>query len=360
MPTCCAVISDQWSVGSDQYSAANSTLPTAQPLTLDSADIERDAHGTIIGVDLARARSSVNDEVLNAALTIPGLKKLRVAGNGISRETLVNIGKQTELEELYLQDTMIHDDDLAVLFATLQPLKRLTLRRCMNVTDAAAESLRQLCALPETRRAMNLALIEMNLGRKTLEVLSASPSRITALDLRDCSRLAPEDYALLRAMPQLTDLKIGGFGINDVVLESVGTLPNLTGLTIEDAMITPGAFSSLLETAAWRTKLTQLVLSRNMTLPDNSLLAIQHLPNLKRLTTNDMTITGRFLISLAENEESRPRLETLSLQKTLLSADSVKALLKYRELKSLNLTGVALSEEMNEALAALDGVEVID
>ena len=197
----------------------------------------------------------------------------------------------------------------------------------------------------------------LNQGRKTLEALAGS--NITALDLRDCSRLLPEDYALLLEMPKLVDLKIGGFGINDKVPEYVAALPNLSGLTIEDAMISPEAFARMLETAAWKPKLAQLILSRNTTLFDDAILPVRHLPKLKRLTVNGMMVTGRFLAQLAENEDARPKLETLSLQKSLLTVDGAQALSRYRELKSLDLSGVAVTDELAEILATLDWPETI-
>ncbi|MCL2623910.1 MAG: hypothetical protein FWD31_09625 [Planctomycetaceae bacterium] len=322
--------------------------------------IERDNGGTIVGVDLAQARASVSDEVLNAALTIRGLKKLRVAGSGISRETLVKIADQTKLEELFLQDTVINNDDLAVILAALPQWKRLTLRRCANVTDDVAESFLARNGRRESLHGLrNLALIEMSIGRTTLETL-AGLSNITALDLRDCSRLVPEDYALLADMPQLVDLKIGGFGINDAVLKYVAPLPNLTGLTVEDAMISPDGFARMLETAAWKSKLTQLVLSRNSMLFDDGLLPIHHLPKLKRLTVNGMMVTGRFLAPPANDESRLPPLEALALRKSLLTGEGAMTLRKYRELKSLDLSGVAMTEELVEIIATLDTLETLN
>jgi hypothetical protein len=315
--------------------------------------IDRNAEGTIVGIDLAQARSSVSDEVLNAALSIRGLKKLRVAGSAISRETLTKIAGQTQLEELFLQDTVVQDDDVAAILTALPELKRLTLRRCANVTDHAAE------AFLAKNNLRNVALIEMNVGREILETLAHSRT-ISALDVRDCSRLTPEDFALVAGMTQLVDLKIGGFGINDKVLEYVAQLPNLTGLTIEDAMISPDAFAKMMETAAWQSKLVLLVLSRNMTLFDAGLLSIQNLPKLKRLTVNGMMVTGAFLEKLAENENTRPKLDTLSLRKTFLTAQGVMALKKYRELKSLDISGVAMTDELVEMIVMLDTLETLN
>ncbi len=337
----------------EQPSAVTPNPETVAAIEAAFGIVERDAVGTVVGVDLARARSSVDDTVLQAALAIPGLKKLRVAGNGISRETLVNIASQTKMQELFLQDTVLQDDDLAKILSALPELKRLTLRRCAKVTDRAAESFTEVTGL------RNLALIEMNLGRETLEALARSQT-VTALDVRDCSRLTPEDYALIAGMTQLTDLKIGGFAVSDKTLESVSQLPNLAGLTLEDTMVSPEAFANMLETARWKEKLAQLVLSRDMTLFDDALPPIQKLPKLKRLAVNGMMVTGAFLEKLAENESVRPKLETLSLRMSLLNVDGAKALQKYRELKSLDLSGVAMTLELAEIVATLDTLETLN
>jgi Leucine-rich repeat (LRR) protein len=242
---------------------------------------------------------------------------------------------------------------MAAILAALPDLKRLTLRRCANLTDQSAETFFAQNSL------RNLALIEMNISHATLETLVRSPS-ITALDLRDCSRLMPDNYAVVEKMPQLTDLKIGGFGINDTVLEHVSQLPNLTGLTVEDAMISPDGFAKMLETATWKNKLTLLVLSRDTMLFDAGLSPIQNLPKLKRLTVNGMMVTGTFLEKLAEDESTRPKLETLSLRKALLTVDGAKALRHYHELKSLDLSGVAMTEELVEIIATLDTLETLN
>ena len=315
--------------------------------------IDRDADGNIVAVNLAQARSSVDDKVLSAALAIPGLKKLRVAGSAISKEALEKIAEQTQLQELFLQDTVIHDESLAAILSKLSELKRLTLRRCINITDDAAELF-----LAKTN-LRNLALIEMNIGCRTIETIGHSRT-VTALDLRDCSRLAPEDYALITKMRQLTDLKIGGFNVNDHVLETVSQLPHLTGLTIEDAMISPEAFARMLETAAWKNSLIQLVLSRDAMLFDDGLLSIRNLPKLKRLTVCGMMVTGTFLEKTAQNENDRLKLETLSLRMSLLTPEGAAALQKYRELKSLDLSGVAMTGELAEIIATLGTLESLN
>lgn len=318
-----------------------------------SGEIGKDSNGRIISVDLAKGRLSVSDEMLRIVLQLPRLKKLRIAGNSITSETLRQIGMQTELEELCLQNTSICNTDLAEILAKVPQLRRLTLRSCNNISDDGIEtviSLHQLRAL---------SLINMNLTRVGLEKIIES-KKVTALDLRQCSQLSAKDYLLLLQMPQLIDLKIAGFSIDDSVLETASQLPKLSGLTIEDAMISPEGFAKMTQNPMLAEKLTTLVLARNSTLFDADLVAIKNLYRLKRLTVKSMMITGEFLKELADDESKRPRLEMLSLEKSLLTLEGVVALKYFRELKSLNLAGVALSQELAENLAVLETPEIIN
>ncbi|MDR1140933.1 MAG: hypothetical protein LBL62_04510 [Planctomycetaceae bacterium] len=316
-------------------------------------EVERAANGTIINVDLAKGRSSVSDEVLQDSLRLPGLKKLRVAGAAVTSETLRQIAKQTNLEKLYLQDTPICDEDLAVLLPALSQLQNLTLRGCNNVTD---KGLKPVLALPKLRA---LALIRMNLTRQGLEKVVVS-KKITALDLRQCSELKTEDYLLLLQMSSLSDLKIAGFSIDDSVLETVAQLPKLTGLTLEDTIISPEGFAKMTAQQNITENLTSLILARNSMLFDAGLEPLKNLRHLKRLSVNTMMVTGEFLNTLASEESKRPKLENLSLEKSLLNPEGAAALKHFRELKSLNLTGVALSQELADIITALETPETIN
>jgi hypothetical protein len=184
--------------------------------------------------------------------------------------------------------------------------------------------------------------------------------RITALDLRQCSRLLPEDYSLLTRMTQLTDLKIAGFSIDDSVLETVVQLPKLSGLTVEDAMISPEGLAKITANSTITEKLTSLILARNTAIFDTGLESLKNLHRLKRLSVNGMMITGEFLAILAVEESKRPKLETLSLEKSLLTPEGAAALKHFRELKSLNLTGTVLSQEIAEIIAALETPEILN
>ncbi|MDR1958582.1 MAG: hypothetical protein LBQ54_06020 [Planctomycetaceae bacterium] len=316
-------------------------------------EVERDRKGTLIGVNLAKGRSSVPDEILQQALLIPNLRKLRAAGGTVSQETLGKIAGQKSLEELYLQDTPVRDADLQVILSGLPKLTRLTLRSSPNVTDQG------ISHIAAHSRLKSLSLIGIPLSRAGLEEILRMKT-VKGLDLRDCSSLTSEDYTLLAGMPQLTDLKVGGFSITDEVLKTMVKLPNLTGLTIDDAMISPAGFAEMASNKDWAAKITTLVFNRDMQLFDEAMLSLRHFPNLRRLTICDMMVSGEFLEKLAAEETARPKLETLSLRKTLLTLEGVTALKKYRELTSLDLSCVSVTPEMMEILNRLDSLKTLN
>ncbi|MDR0329055.1 MAG: hypothetical protein LBI05_12260 [Planctomycetaceae bacterium] len=316
--------------------------------------VERNQEGAIIGVDLARDRASASDDVLRSALSIPNLKRFRFAGGSIAAESLEGIMQQRDLEELYLQDVPIGDDDWRPLIEGHPKLSRLTLRRMPNLSS------KELAALPRRiPKLRNLSLINMELSGESLAEIALSEI-LAALDLRNCSRLRAEDYACLTSMPKLIDLKIGGFGVTDDVLAKIAPLPLLRGLTIDDAIITPEGFATWTSNFASADKLETLVLSRNSALFDPALLPIKNFPKLKRLTVNGMMVTGSFLEQLAEDETTRPKLQRLSLRKAFLSEEGLTALKKYPELRILDLSGVAITAELVEIILSLDRLEELD
>lgn len=312
--------------------------------------VERNENGEIVAVDLAHGRASATDEVLDKALTIPGLKRFRLAGD-VAAQTFSKLSTQTELEEFFVRDVPVADDELVSVLASLPKLKRLTLRRLSNATD------KTIMSLPD--RLTQLALIDMNVTSSGLHVL-ARKQTLRAVDLRNCGRLTASDYDELKRLPKLSDLKIGGFAVNDAVLETIVTLDGLTALTIDDSLISPDAWKTFSSVFRSRDKLETLALNRCPALFDDALKTLKEFPKLKRLTLGGMMITGSFLDALAEDELKRPKLHRLDLRKSLLTVDGANALKKYPELRYLDLSGTALTPDLAEVLGTLAFLETID
>ena len=347
-----------WSLPEKAMSEPVVSLPNTKAIEEQIASafgaVERNEKGVIIGVDLARERASANDDVLRAALSLPGLKRFRLAGGSVTAEVLAGLAKQHDLTELYLQDVPIRDAEWSSILDELAKLERLTLRRLANLSGVELGTLPR--RLPKLR---NLALIEMDFTGETLADID-KPELLAALDVRNCGRLVARDYQRLGAMQKLADLKIGGFGVTDEVLAAIVPLSGLVGLTIDDALITPDGFDKFITQSASANKLRTLVLGRDSALFDTALVSLKKLPKLERLTVNGMMVTGSFLDRLAEEEATRPKLQRLSLRKAFLSEEGVAALKKYPELRILDLSGVALTPEMVEIITSLDSLEELD
>lgn len=309
--------------------------------------IERDSEGKIIAVDLANERASADDNTLKQVLKLPNLKSLRAAGGTITSEAFAGLREQTELENLFLKDLTVNDADLARALTSLTKLKRLTLRRLQNVTE--------LPALPSLR---NLALIEISFTEKTLRSVLAM-KQLAALDLRNCSGLTAENYKTLTAFKNLVDLKIGGFAVNDDVLKAITPLPKLTGLSVDDSFITAEGFARYADETPSSATLKTLVLNKG-TLLDDDLMPLKKLPKLDRLTLNDMILTGTFLARLAEDKDNRPKLKTLSLRKTLLTAEGAAGLKNYPEIMSLDLSGTGIDAEIAQSVVSLPALKTLN
>jgi len=315
--------------------------------------IERDASGTIIGVNLAAGRVSVTDEILQQALLIPNLKSFSVVGSRLSPQAFSGLKNQPKLETLFLQDVPLDDRELDEMISLVPALRRLTLRRLNRVGESGMMSaLRDL-------QLQSLALIEMSPTRPILEKIAESPG-LTALDLRFCSNLTKDDYALLGVMKQLTDLKIGGFAVDDSVLEIMPTLQNLRGLSIEGSSISGNGLAELASHEAWAAQLELLVLNRNTAVYDAGLASLCSFHGLKRLTVSDMMVNGDFLQALAETESIRTQLETLSLPKTYLTAENAGILTRFPNLKKLDLSHNLITPDLLETIAGLDALESLN
>jgi hypothetical protein len=315
--------------------------------------VERDSQGSIIGVDLALERASATDEVLKLALTLPNLKKLRLAGSTISAEAFALLKTQSDLEELFLHNLILRDEDFLPVVSALPKLTRLTLRRLSHISDTGVTPLFRFPALRQ------LSLIDMPLTGASLQAIGESTT-LVVFDVRDCAQLVPDDYKILLQRPQLVDLRIGGFAVNDQCLEIVSQFPALKALTLEDSLMSAKGFERFIADSLSTGSLETLVLNRNMALTNDALLALGHLPRLRRLILTDAMVTGVFLERLAEDEQKRPKFNDLALRKTLLSEEALGTLKRYPELRSLQMSGIALSKSGVETLLSLSQLERLD
>ncbi|MCL2744846.1 MAG: hypothetical protein FWE67_13440 [Planctomycetaceae bacterium] len=247
-------------------------------------------------------------------------------------EEKTSVVQSPELTGLLLKDMDFSDAEftaalkLAGALKSSPQLKQLTLRRLPKITF-----------IPKIDTLRNLSLIELNITGKMFDSILEMKD-LTALDLRFCCGITPEQYKRLNLLPKLKDLKIGGYTVNDEVLKTITPLPNLTGLTLDDTAVTAKGLADYIERSPSAKTLQMFVLNKG-TLTDDDLLPLNRLPKLTRLVVSDSMVSGSFLGKWAADETTRPKLNRLSLKNTLLNEENAEHLKKYKELSETILTG---------------------
>jgi len=308
--------------------------------------------GKITEVDVAANRSSVDDVAFSLIVQLSDLKKLSLSGGSLTEESLKKLESLTSLEELSLVDTVTSDDDLASLCRNLKKLRRLTLRRLINLSDHGLKSLHSL------KELRNLALLNLSIGGSGLETVS-SLSSLRALDLRGCNQLHSEDYLFLAGMTVLTDLKIGGASVNTEVLRMIASLPNLTGLTVEDAVVPAEVWEELFANPQWAENMTSLAFARMYTINDRVLEKLSGFKKLKTLSLRALPVRGSFVSNLAPDSPLFTNLHTLGMTKNYAMADEILQLKRFKNLKKLDFSATLMTLEKIEALCTLDQIEVL-
>ncbi len=308
--------------------------------------VERNEQGNVIAVDLSKGREVFENDMLLRALTFPELRTLRIGFCAVSPDLIHRIAALRHLEELYFRETPIDDAGLEAILTSIPRLKRLTLRRIPAITDAG------IAPLAAAKELKALSCISLSLTGRSLDVLSTSKT-LSSLDIRLCGDIAREDYEKLAGIARLTELKIGGGTIDDSVLETVGRLPNLTSLLVEDAQITPEGLLSLLHRQDFADRLRWFGLSRIRAIDDRALEGLRRCPRLRTVAMKEMPVSGDFLDRLVGDDGTPMPLETLSLNQTELIETAFPKIARFVTLKRLDLAGVLVNAEALKSLAGL-------
>jgi hypothetical protein len=305
--------------------------------------------GKITEVDVVTNRSSVDDVSFAIIVQLNGLKKLSLSGGALSAGSLKSLESLSSLEELYLVDTNTTDNDLASLCQNLKNLKRLTLRRLTKLSDQGLNSLHSL------KELRNLSLLNLSIGGPGLESVSELSS-LRALDLRGCNQLHAEDYQHLTKMAALADLKIGGASINADVLRAIATLPNLTGLTVEDATVTADVWDELFSNPRWSENMTSLAFARMYSVTDHILEKLANFKKLKSLSLRAVPVRGSFVRNLSPDSPLFVNIQTLGMTKNYATPEEIRQLKQFRNLKKLDFSATPMTLEKIEAIGTLDQI----
>ena len=296
--------------------------------------------GDVIGVDVARRQTPIDEDILRTILKFPQLSVLRLSVHTVSTETLDELASQSHLREFLLRDAPLDDTQLIVLLKGLPALKRLSLHRLNRITDKAMDAI-----VPLDQLAV-VALIDLEVTGHSLTQLQKLP-RLRSLDLRYCTRLQVEDYQELLKFKSLTELKLGGSKVDNRVVEQVAMLPKLTSLGLEDSPASASAFQQLATPPERAKRIESLAITRCYGVTDDALSVITKMPNLTTLSIRECPVTDAFLTKLSKPPfDHHPKLQTLVVSNAFLTEDAFVALERFaNSLRRLDLTGVALSSD---------------
>ena len=170
-----------------------------------------------------------------------------------------------------------------------------------------------------------------------------------------CHQIQVADLAVLAAMEQLVDLKLGGYSVTDDQLAAVAELPRLQSLTIEDAAISRNGLRRLAEGRS-AASLQQLAFTRCAALNDEACESLTPFRELRGLVLRDVPVTGAFLRRLP----GRGQWERLSLSQTYVTAEGLEGLEDCQQLRYLDLLRTFSNREIIEKLRDLPRLERLD
>ncbi|MHB8862907.1 MAG: leucine-rich repeat domain-containing protein [Pirellulaceae bacterium] len=296
--------------------------------------MERADNGAPVALDLASERVFADDALIRDALEFPHLKQLRLAVSKAAPESVAELSRLSELEDLFLQDAPLNDSALATLLRALPQLRRLTLRRLSQVTDRALES------LPDCKRLDAVALIEMSgITGRTLQTLQQVP-QLRLLDVRNCGQLTTSDFSFLSALRSLEELKLGGPAINDEVLVLVAQHPLLSALSLDDAQVSSACLQRLADSHDMANRLKSISFTRCFGVTDESLHPLRAFANLDSLALRDIMLTGTFLQFVHDAADEPLPLKSLRITDAFLTDEALTPLpAMFSALTRIDLSG---------------------
>ncbi|MGQ9760288.1 MAG: leucine-rich repeat domain-containing protein [Thermogutta sp.] len=307
------------------------------------AGLEFDLEGRLTGVDLAGDRRSGGDQEISLAVQLPHLKRLRIAGFGVTADGVKHLANAKNLEELALENTQIDDAGLESL-KSLPRLWSLNLRRSVKLTDRAVETLADFPQLT------HLYLLENQFSAAALAKLAEIP-RLRLLDLRSCSAVNAALIERLSGMERLAAIRLRGYNVDDDCLRAVGRFSNLTSFTLEES---PASNTGLAALA--RLRLESLTLFRCNAINDAGLRIVAKWKTLRSLVLRDMAVRGEFFVEVA----TLPQLRTLSAIQTMVGDEALEPLAACEQLKELALGQTLITDRGLEVIGRMINLRRLD
>lgn len=247
-----------------------------------------------------------------AIASIPNATPLKKfsSNEGFSSKSLRNMAKLTQLEELYLRNCQISDEDLKYL----QGLRKL------KVLD--------LCG--------------SNITGAGLKYLAKCP-QLKYLDLSSNKQLGDAAMDNLKYFPDLRFLDIGDTAIGDAGFQHIAQLKKLEKIMFGDTKVDDGGMVALANLG----ELGDVSFGRD-NVTDTGMQYLTSCKKLASIDASETSITDKSMTSLV----SLPRLGSLNLESTKITDKSLPLFIK---MKALNWLNVDETEFSGAALAELKG-----
>jgi hypothetical protein len=178
------------------------------------------------------------------------------------------------------------------------------------------------------------------------------PIEVT-LTLGSNDPLRAKAFSSLRQLKWLKRVSLYGWGIDDLFLESVQTMPRLEALVLGDTYVGDEGLRRISRI----TTLKRLSIMENSEITDCGVRRLAKLVNLDELVISDTSkVTGASLIATRR----MPKLKTLGLSWSRVSDEGVKAIGSHSSLECLVLTGSLVGDEVAEALQSMPKLREVD
>jgi cellulose synthase/poly-beta-1,6-N-acetylglucosamine synthase-like glycosyltransferase/Leucine-rich repeat (LRR) protein len=278
--------------------------------------------------------TNVTSGVLRHFEGLKQLKKLSLAGTQVTDTGFADIGKLTSLESLNLKRTKIHGEGLRCL-ASLTRLKELDLGDT-QLDDSDLSQLGKMNAL-EALSLENTPITGAGFGQmKGLD-------KLVTLNLNK-TRVGDSALRLLGKLPRLQRLELSSTRVSDGGLTQIlASAPKLNYLDAFGTNITDASLASLQN----KQGLQALFLGGTQT-SDVGLSSLQKLNNLEELDLEGTQITDAGLQNL-----KGMKLVILKLGKTRIAGPGLTNLSGLAGLRILDLSGTSVNDDSLTALAKL-------
>lgn len=271
--------------------------------------------------ELVLKETNVDDQSFNVILQ--SCKKLRTLeidetySKTLTSVSLAAIGELTYLENLYMSNNNIDDQNLLKITQSCKNLQKFSLIKCKNLSGL------HLSTIANFQKLHSLVFDDISLNDQILQSILQSCKSLTSLTIINCKKLTGIGISKIAEKPfsQLSELKINSIDIDDktfleimrshskiqilgltscdqltnISLVAITKLKNLHNLSLTKIHIDDHNLSKILQSCE---KLESIALTKCKQLTDLSLAKISNLSNLLRLWLYKLKISPESILTI--------------------------------------------------------------